>query len=162
MPPLIDDRGRLFGRVNILDIFVLLLIVVLAVFAFTRVRDQQVASFKVRFTLVSDRGLRPPNTSGVAVGQTVRDDAGTILGKVESAPTPNQTVEEGFDASGNLVTGDSTIYSDVTIVVVGTAQGSPTSPRIGDMPLRQNRIVQAVGPTWEYKTQIRDVEVVKP
>ena len=57
---------------------------------------------------------------------------------------------------------DSPVYFDLSIVVVGKAQGSDKEPRIGSTPLRRGRFVQTIGPTWEVKTQIWDVEVIKP
>ena len=83
MSPLLDDRGRLFGRVNILDILVLLLIVALGAFAFTRVHETSGTAFTLRTTLRADK-LRYPPVEQIRVGQSVRDDSGNVQGKVES------------------------------------------------------------------------------
>ena len=161
MSPFIDDRGRLFGRVNILDIFVLLLIVVLAVFAFTRTRDATVTTFKVRTTLKAEK-LREPPVDKIKVGQTVRDDIGNVLGKVERPPTTIPTKEEVPTAEGGLAYPDSQVYYDLSIDVVGTAQGSKSSPRVGSTPVNKGATIQVVGPGWTFKAVIQDWAVVNP
>jgi hypothetical protein len=184
MSPFIDDRGRLFGRLNILDIFVVLLVVVLAVFAFTRVRDTNTTTFRLRTTLevdkvrgevsptatspgepLTDVNSRPPSVlDKIKVGQTVRDDSGNILGKVETAPKVERTVEEQPTQDGDLRYPPSQIYYDLTITVVGDAQGSKSSPRIGSLPISisSTNFIQVVGPGWSAKMTIGPWEVVKP
>ena len=184
MSPLIDDRGRLFGRLNILDIFVVLLVVVLAVFAFTRVRDTNTTTFRLRTTLEADKvrgdvspiatksgepsstvNSEPPSIlDKIKVGQIVRDDSGNVLGKVESAPQAEPTVEELPTQNAGLRYTSSQIYYDLTISVVGDAQGSKSSPRIGSLPISTNstNVIQVVGPGWSAKMTIGPWEVVKP
>jgi Domain of unknown function (DUF4330) len=160
MSPVMDDRGRLFGRVNILDLLVLLLIVALAIFALTRVHDTTSTTFKLRTTLKADK-LRYAPVDKIKVGQTVRDDSGNVLGKVESVYNPFST-EEVPTAAGGLNTPISTMYHDLTVVVVGEAQGSVSSPRIGNTRIQSNALFQVSGPDWTVKMQIVGFEQVKP
>ena len=160
MSPLLDDRGRLFGRVNILDILVLLLIVALGAFAFTRVHETSGTAFTLRTTLRADK-LRYPPVEQIRVGQSVRDDSGNVLGKVESVNAVPAT-EEVPTAEGGLRYPVSTMYYDLIVVAVGPAQGSSSSPRIGTAPIQNNELVQVAGPGWTVKMQIVGFEKVKP
>jgi hypothetical protein len=86
----------------------------------------------------------------------VRDDGGTVLGKivdVEARPT----LEEYMTPEGELKAFDSPVFNDVDIVVQGEGRVSGSTVRIGSVPLRVGKKVTLIGPGFEVQTVIMDV-----
>lgn len=160
MSRLLDDHGRLFGRLNVVDLLVVLLVIVLVVFAYLRFASGEETA--VRTTLVVD-DVRNPIAEQIAeqlpAEESVRDRSGTPLGRlidVEVLPSPVEVPT----ADGQLVTDESELYSDVWMVVEGTGQQSEHEIRIESVRLRVGHTLVISGPGWEVSAEIRDVEVV--
>lgn len=159
MSRLLDDRGRIFGKVNIVDLIVLLVIVAVVVFAVVRMTggSSQPIAIQVQYTV---EGVRQATVDAlvkaVATSATVRDEGGTELGTVESV-TPRPTKEEYPKPDGTLVASDSQVFSDVDIVVHGTATLVGSSYRIGSVPMRVGKKVTLVGAGFEVQTVIMEV-----
>ena len=129
------SAGRIFGKVNIVDLIVLIVIVAVVVFAVVRTTGDSSTTIPVRSPTRSRRSARATVdaiTKAVQAGATVRDDGGTELWAIvvearciarrEGVPTPE----------GELKAFDSPVFSDVDIVVQG--QGTPVE---FDVPHRQ-------------------------
>ena len=133
MSRFLDERGRIFGKVNIVDILVLLVIVAVVVFAVVRVSGGGTNTIPVKVTFTVE-AVRSDDVAAIEVkwqpGGTVSNDTGTVLGTLETITT-NATREEFFNSKDVLQKVDSLIYSDVVVVVSGQGQASSGVVRIG-------------------------------
>jgi hypothetical protein len=153
---ILDDRGRLFGRVNIVDLVVVILIVAVIVFAAVRLTGcENAQTVPVQVTFVArmvDRVLVP----GLQTEGTVTDAAGNVVGQVVSVEvTP--TVEETVTDEGQVKTYASTLHDDVTFVVAGQGSVFESTVHIGTVPARVGSSVKLLGPGYEVWTVITRV-----
>lgn len=150
MSRLIDERGRLFGRVNVVDILVLLVIVAVVVFAVVRLSGGGAETRPLKVTFIA-KELRTSEAQNVLKwvkpGSTLTDEGGTVLGTVQSvtaAPTP----VEYLTSTDELRAFPSPTKMDASIVVVGKGSLSGHSARIGGTSvLRFDKVVVIVGTT---------------
>jgi len=152
----LDDRGRLFGKVNIVDLIVVIVIVAVIVFAAMRLtggENAQTVPVKVTFIASKiDRVLVP----GLQAKGQVTDVAGNVIGRVESvAVTP--TMQEAVTADGQVKTYASTLYDDVTFVVTGQGSVFESTVHIGTVSARVGSAVKLFGPGYEVGTVIAKV-----
>jgi hypothetical protein len=152
----LDDRGRLFGRVNIIDLVVLVVILAVVVFAAVRLTDGgSVETVPVRVTFV-DRGVHQSLVAGLQSKGTVRDQGGNVIGEVQSVEaTPS--IEEFLTTEGVLKVFTSATQSDVTFVVVGQGTVSDSSVHIGRLAARVGADVKLIGPGYEAQTTITNI-----
>jgi|GEM_PF-2250346 len=161
MSPLIDDRGRLFGRVSVVDIIVLLLIVAVGAFAWGRFSGDQAQTKDYRMVLFIDR-TRIPQVTEANVGDAVRDERGAVLGKIEDVVESESRID-AVDDSGNVnPEGRSTVFKDVTITIKGQAQVSGNGDiTVGGSPMRAGLPLVLVGPGYSPKTVIIKASAAK-
>jgi hypothetical protein len=157
MARIIDDRGRLFGRINVVDILVLLIIVALAVFVGLRASGgvgAQTETVKITFLVqpTESRSLEGFTTLGPA-----RDVAGRFLGTIESAEVVQPDPVE-FGGSGT----DYDLYfpsaPEVLIVVSAQATVSGTDVHVGSLTARVGTEIKLIGPGWEARAQVVKVD----
>lgn len=164
----IDDRGRLFGRVSVVDIIVLLLIVAVAAFAWARFAGEaKTKDYQMVLYVASVREPAPINVSNV--GDKVHDDTGAVLGRIEKVDLPGGTPTEVSTAEGDLLNRASPVFQQIVITIKG--QGELSGPdgeqtvMAGGTVLRASTQLVLVGPggshNYEVKTVIRSVGVVK-
>ncbi len=155
MSRFLDDRGRLFGKVNIVDLIVLLVIIAVVVFAVVRMTGSSSKTVPVRVTYVVE-AVRQATVSALQAKGTVTDDGGTGLGKVQDVVvTP--TLVEVPTSDGGLKAVESPVFSDVSIVVLGSGRVSGSTVRIGSVPMRVGKKVTLVGTGYEVQTVIMGV-----
>jgi len=159
MARFLDERGRIFGKVNVVDLLVLLVIIAVAAFAVVRFTGATAESvpLKVTYTVEEVRQATVDAIVGaVEVNGTVRDDGGTVLGKVvEVGAKPTQV--EYPTAEGRPEAFDSPIFSDVDIIVRGEGSRSGETLRIGSVPMRTGRKITLVGTGFEVQSVIMKV-----
>ncbi|MCX8033353.1 MAG: DUF4330 domain-containing protein [Thermoleophilia bacterium] len=155
MGRLIDDRGRILGKLSVIDLVVFLVIVAVVVFAVVRLTGGASSAVPVRITFGVEQ-VRQPTVDAIKTGQAVRNDAGTLLGTVKDL-TVTPTREEFMTPDGQLRAFDSPVFKDIRIVVVGKAQISDSTLRIGSQPLRVGKKVTLVGMGFEVQTTILGV-----
>ena len=159
MSRFLDERGRIFGKVNVVDILVLLVVAAVVVFAVVRMTGSSSTTVPVRATYTAE-AVRQATVDmlrkNVKVKGTVRDEGGTLLGAVQDVVvTP--TREEFITPQGKLEEFQSPIFSDVSIAVLGEARVSGETVRIGSVPLRAGKKVTLVGTGYEVQTVIMGV-----
>ncbi len=156
MARFLDERGRIFGKVNVVDILVLLVIIAVVAFAVVRFTGASAESvpLKVTYTAEEVRQLTVDAIEDVVdVNGTVRDEGGTVLGKVDSVEvTPTEV--EYMTPQGQLEAFDSPIFKDVKIVVRGEGSMSGETKRIGSVPMRVGRKITLIGSGFEVQTVI--------
>jgi hypothetical protein len=155
MSRFLDERGRILGKVNIVDILVLLVIVAVVVLAAVRFKDASVETVPVRVNFALEEA--PAATvAALDVKGTVTDDGGTTFGQVQQV-TSAPTREEFLTGTDELKAFDSPIYSDVNIEVLGRGVASGSSVRIGSVPIRVGKKVTLIGAGFEIETTILSV-----
>jgi hypothetical protein len=153
---ILDDRGRLFGKVNIVDLVVLVAIVAIVVFAavrFTGGGTVETVAVKVTFIEVKvDQAL----VAGLLGKGTVRDTGGNVIGEVQSVQVA-PSIEELLTTEGELKAFASSTKSDVMFVVMGQGTVSDATAHIGRLAARVGADVRLIGPGYEAETTIANV-----
>ena len=159
MSRFLDERGRIFGKVNIVDILVLLVIIAVVAFAVVRMTGSstETAPLRVTYTVEAIRQASVDQLQEqLQVKGTVRDEGGTVLGTVEEVVVrPSQ--EEYLTPQGELEAFDSPIFKDVDIVLLGEGSVSSSTIRIGSVPMRVGKKVTLIGAKFEVQSVIMDV-----
>jgi hypothetical protein len=153
---ILDDRGRIFGKVNIVDIVVLAVILAIVVFAAVRLSgDGAGATVPVRVTFVQTE-VDNAQVPGLQAKGTIKDAAGNVIGELSSVrATP--TLEDLLTTDGQYKAFPSTLMSDVTFVVSAQGTLSDSTVRIGKLAARVGSDVRIVGPGYEAETTIANV-----
>ncbi len=156
MSRVLDDRGRLFGRINIVDLVVLLAIVAVVVFAAVRLGgDSSPETVPVKVSFV-DLRVEQALVAGYQTKGTVKDQGGNVIGEVQSVQvTPS--IEELLTNEGELKSFTSATRSDITFVVVGQGTVSDSTVHIGQIAARVGAEVKLVGPGYEAITTVANV-----
>lgn len=155
MSRFLDERGRILGKLNIIDILVLLVIVAVVILAAVRFKDASVDTVSVRVTFAVEKA-RAVIVDGLDIKGAVTDDGGTSFGQVQEV-TIAPTREEFLTGTDELKSFDSPIYSDVSIEVLGQGVVSGSSVRIESVPIRVGKRVMLVGIGFEIPTTILSV-----
>ncbi|MFH0915340.1 MAG: DUF4330 domain-containing protein [bacterium] len=159
MSRFLDERGRILGKVNIVDILVLLVIIAVVAFAVVRMTGSstETAPLRVTYTVEAVRQASVDQLQEqVQVKGTVRDEGGTVLGTVEEVVVrPSQ--ESYLTPQGELKAFDSPIFKDVDIVLLGEGSVSSSTIRIGSVPMRVGKKVTLIGAKFEVQSVIMDV-----
>jgi hypothetical protein len=152
----LDDRGRLFGKVNVVDLVVLVAIVAIVVFAATRLTgDAAVATEPIRLTVVDYR-VDPAIAAAMQSKGTIRDTAGNVIGELQSVQA-TFSKEELLTNDGQLKTFTSATRQDVTFVVLCQGTISDSTAHIGKIAARVGTDLRIVGPGYEAQTVINNV-----
>lgn len=155
MSRFLDERGRFFGKVNVVDLVVLLVIIAVVVFAVVRMTGGSSTTVPVKVTYTVE-GVRKATVTALEARGTVRDDGGTVLGEVVDVSV-RPTIEEFMTPEGELKAFESPVFNDVDIVVLGQGRLSGSTVRIGSVPMRVGKKITVVGPGFEVQTVIMDV-----
>jgi hypothetical protein len=152
----LDDRGRLFGKVNIVDLLVLVVIVAVVVFAAVRLTGGgSVDTVPVKVSFVDTR-VEQALVAGLQAKGTVKDAGGNVIGEVQSVQvTPS--IEELLTTDGELKMFASATHSDVTFVVLGEGTVTDSTAHIGRLAARVGADVRLIGPGYEAQTTITKV-----
>jgi hypothetical protein len=151
-----DDRGRLFGKVNIVDLIVLVAVVAIVVFAAVRLAGGgAVETVPVKVTFVEFR-VDQALVAGMQGKGTARDTGGNVLGEVQSVQVA-PSIEELLTNDGEFKAFASSTTSDVTFVVLGQGTVSDSTVHIGRLSARVGSEVRIIGPGYEAQTTIANV-----
>jgi hypothetical protein len=155
MVRIIDSRGRLFGKVNIVDLVVLLVILAVVVFAVVRVTTNSVETVPVRMTLLV-RSLDNRLLEPFKVGLEVRDRMAQSLGTVTAVDIQRSRVEL-VTPTGELKTFDSELRSDVSLVVAATGTVDESAVHVGGTAVRVGASLSITGPGYETVAVVTEV-----
>lgn len=156
MARIIDDRGCLFGKINVVDILVLLVVIALVVFVGLRATGAGAETVQVKISFL----VMPTQSEGIEAYTTlglVKDVSGRKLGTIESAevvqPDP---VHFGYSST------DSNLYvpSAPEVLLVVSAQGVlfGNDIHVGSIVARVGSEARLFGPGWESHAQIVKVD----
>ena len=160
MSRFIDERGRIFGKVNVVDILVLLVIVAVIVFAVMRTTGSSSETVPVTVVYTVEE-VRAPTVRAITAeleGKgTVTDEGGTVLGRMQAAEV-FPTEEQYLTSSDALEKFPSPIFSNIDITVVGQGSVSNGTVRIGSVSLPVGKKITIKGPGYEVQTTITGVK----
>ncbi|HEY5528758.1 MAG TPA: DUF4330 domain-containing protein [Thermoleophilia bacterium] len=145
MSRFLDERGRIFGKVNVVDILVLLAVIALIVFAVVRTQGSSSPTVAAVVTFRVEQVRQATVDVLLAAHGTIRDDGGTTLGKVKSATAQPSQEEVVNPLTGKLETQPSPLYQDVDITVSGRVSTSGGLDRIGGVAMQVGDKVNLVG-----------------
>lgn len=156
---LLDDRSRLFGVVNPVDLVVVLLLLVMALvvanvlFGRTPVVSPGTGAKKDMEVVLVARDLLTYDPAYVKKGATVSKVGGSgTMGKLASIEA-KPAVHEVTDDTGAVKTVESQLYKDVYLTVKGKGTLTDDAVSIGDEQIRQNMQLDVM--TSKYQLQVR-------
>jgi len=148
---LIDNKGRLFGVINIIDLLVILLIVAVAGrFALMQKNRSAGPVMKNLEVVVHVKEVRDATVNVIKEGDVVKETkTNAVLGKVTNVKVvPSETVVETAD--GRLVVASNPIYKDMYITIQGTGTAGENAIVLGSNEIR-------IGTTLQLKTNMYSV-----
>ncbi|MGI6605063.1 MAG: DUF4330 domain-containing protein [Firmicutes bacterium] len=159
--PLIDKQGRLFGRVNIIDLAVLVL--VLAVAARLGLRSRMLTAVNPSTTspvevviLVED--VRQATADAMQEGENVLNTkSNAVLGKL-AAKDVRPAAKEVETADGRLVRAESSFRKDVYVTIRGQGQVTPNVILLGGYEMRVGASVAIKGLKFSVNGTVMSVQ----
>lgn len=163
---ILDDRSRLFGIVNPVDLVAIIalvavvLVVANVLFGVKAATVVQPQSGVVR-AIVFAGAIRDYVPGSIKVGDPMSRVSGNGMGKVVSVKaTP--AINEIPTATGALKETTSKIFTDVYITVEGPGNITASSANIEDEQVRSNQEIDIQTPTFEaLKAHIRNIQKVR-
>ena len=150
MARFIDDRGRLFGKISVVDILVLVAVVALALFLGLRSTGDEVGTLEgepVKITF-SVQPADPRMIEGYTALGPLKDISGRTIGTIERAevselpPVQFSGKSWEFDLSFPIA-------PDVIIEVAAEANIFDGEVHVGPLAARVGAAVELIGPGWE-------------
>ncbi|MGI6345012.1 MAG: DUF4330 domain-containing protein [Bacillota bacterium] len=147
---MIDKKGRLFGRINILDLLVILVVLLGAgKLAYDRFNAGQIVNPQGERLLIQFQGDVLNQVAEVMqVGDKIYDKlTGVYLGEVvelDVSPVPVAVA----DGRGNIVWADSPRSSQVRLTIAADGTVTPTDYRIGAVSIRVGESRTLYGPLY--------------
>jgi Domain of unknown function (DUF4330) len=160
MSPVLDDRGRLFGLINLVDLLVIVLLVVLVGLAVVRLSRPEGKETSVRSTFKVEH-VQQPTVNKVKVGQQVEDDTGNVLGTVVATTVEASLEEWPNPPKSRLESGPSPIFRDLLVDVKGQGHASREQIKVGNLVLEVGDIVTIKGPGWKVKASVWDAKAAQ-
>ena len=147
MARIIDDRGRLFGKINIVDILVLVVVIAVAVFVGLRATDDRVDTVPVNISFL----VQP--TESQAIARVHDSRPGERHSRADAwHHREGRSGATGPGAFGNTKK-DYELYipSAPEVLLLVSAQGtvSGTDVHVGSVVVRVGAEMKLIGPGWE-------------
>lgn len=162
MSGLLDERGRILGRINVVDALVLVVIIALLLFVVSRsVSCTQASSTTPVSVTLSFQGVRNDIANSLMkswrTGTVLSNQGGVpALGTIKSI-TSTKSVEEDLTQDGRLKTFSSPLTSDLTVVITGDGTVSKDSVTIGGKSLMIGDTLTVQGAKASFQATVLDV-----
>lgn len=159
---MINREGKLFGRVNVLDLIIVLLVVAFAARLAYSWWVQKPAVDQARQTITFTalvQGVRQPTADAIHVGDIVYDTrSNALLGtvtavRVEAAPVLQQNDD------GSRTETVSKVYRDVYVTIRGTGEATPTAVMVGSVQIHIGSPLQFQTRIWGVEGIVWDIQV---
>ncbi|MDF2627195.1 MAG: hypothetical protein K0R39_1026 [Symbiobacteriaceae bacterium] len=155
---IIDQKGRLFGKVNLLDLVVVLAVVAVAGrFGYKAMTKEAAApagetkTVQVKFYLPN---VTQPTVAFLRPGVEVYDSKSNAhMGKIVAAETkPTMIVgpEKEYESKTRV---------DLTITVEGTGRVTSNGSSLGGIELRGGRLFELKTPEWAFQPVLIDLPI---
>ncbi|MBE3589559.1 MAG: DUF4330 domain-containing protein [Firmicutes bacterium] len=160
---MIDRQGRLFGRINVLDFLVVLLVVALAArLAYSWLGPGRTVAAEsdvpITFTALV-AAVRGPTADAIHVGDAVYETrTNSYLGKVTAVKVePSLVLVQNPD--GTQTQERSTVYKDVYVTISGRGKATPTSVMVGTQQIHIGTALQFQTRIWGVTGTVWNIEV---
>lgn len=148
---IIDNKGRIFGLINIIDLLVILVILAVVTRFGTGIHQSSAGSqVKEIETVLYVKEVKDATANVIKVGDTVKETkTNGVLGKVTDVEVkPSETLVETAD--GRIVVYPNPVLKDVYITVKGTGSVNENAIVLGSNEIR-------IGTSLQIKTNIYSV-----
>lgn len=160
---LVDDKGRLFGKLNLLDILGILLLVFLLFLSFLKITDKSIASItsaeekvKVELTLsiVMDKGFFDVLKEGNQITEDKRD----LVGKVTKVEI-RDVYATNTDINGKAVDSIDPTKEEAIVTIETELLKRGALYKLGKQEVRQGLMFFLESDFYKYSTKIVDFKV---
>lgn len=148
---IIDNKGRIFGLINIIDLLVILVILAVVARFGAKIHQSSVGSqAKDIEAVLYVKEVKDATADVIKVGDTVKETkTNGVLGKVTNVEVkPSETLVETAD--GRIVVYPNPVLKDVYITVKGTGSVNENAIVLGSNEIR-------IGTSLQIKTNIYSV-----
>lgn len=161
---LIDKKGRLFGKINILDFIAIAFVLLLIVLATFKVSNKELSDLstrdemikvEVQTSIIMDKGYFEVVKVGDKLGET-KHYLDAEVTNIEILPVEILTEDEEGNSS---VVEDPTVEKAI-ITFEGTLPYSNSSYQFGKQELRQGKIIFLESDLYRYRAQIMNLKAV--
>jgi len=161
---LVDDKYRLFGLINPIDLAVLL-VVALGVVIGARVllgsgTTAVIEDKKPVSMVIVAKNVAAFDISVLKAGDPVRKKDGKPIGKLVSAEASASVIDTP-DFKGGIAAGVSPTLKDVRIVVEGEGTQTSEGVMIDGSRLRTNMEIEVATPSFEAKGRVSELTIGK-
>lgn len=164
MSRFLDERGRIFGKVSVVDVVVLLVIVAVVVFAVMRLTGTATEKVPVTATFTVEQvrvSTRDAIVAQLDKKGAVSNDGGTVLGQIKDVTSKKARLEYfnplNDPEAAPVVVRDSEIFWDISVTVQGQGSVSGQNVTIGGVRLAVGKKVTLVGPGYEVLSTVTGV-----
>lgn len=161
---LLDEKMRLFGLINPVDILAVILVLAVAVVGYSLLTGESPAappseSGTIEVVFLA-QGIPEPQQDFAAVGDVAARVGGTgEMGSVSDIKV-ERAVKEVTDADGVIKTAESELVRDVYITVRGTGAVTDTGINLGDERIRLNQVFDLQLPRFQMAARVISVKQV--
>jgi len=158
---LIDEKGKLFGLINIIDFLVLLAVLLVlggAVYKFKGPGRMESSDLKTVKVTVLAPALRPEMLTSIKVGDRMVSGSSftdVVITDVKIRPGYNITT----DSAGRRVEAIDPYLKDLIVVVEGKTVISGATINLGGQEIRRNKDYYIKSLDYEFKGMILDVVI---
>ncbi|MEW6032416.1 MAG: DUF4330 domain-containing protein [Bacillota bacterium] len=161
--PVIDERGRLFGRFNVINVVLVLIVLAAAgagVFKLLAVEEQGLVETRTVLITFEVTGVRQPSVDAVKVGEDVAGFESQLhLGQVvEKRAEPHR--EPVATADGRIVMAEVPDRFDLFIVVRAQAVAGPRAVTVAGRETKIGIQLPLSGRLFSFKATIVGIEEV--
>ena len=160
----IDEKGRVFNKINILDLLFIVLIVFLVFLAMLKISGDTLEDLGSSSELVNvEYTLSIPMDAGyldvIKEGDQLAEVKQFLDAYVEDVRI-EPVVVNNLDESGNLVESIDPTMELAHVLIRGTVKSEDMSYKLGSQELRQGKIIFLETQFYKYEGQIESVKVV--
>lgn len=154
---IIDKKGNLFGKINLFDLFVLLLVFVIAIFGFNRINNNStfssVETKDITFELFI-HNVRNVTTNTIKIGDEIKHfETNQIMGEIiEKKVMPATKHVETED--GKIVTAEMPDRYDMLLTVKGEGIINNVEIILGAKTIRVGSQIKVRTPKYEVETTV--------
>ncbi|WFA09129.1 DUF4330 domain-containing protein [Tissierella sp. Yu-01] len=161
---LIDDKGRIFNKINILDLLFIVLILFLVFLSVIKIFGANLEDLtatdenvNIEFTasIVMDKGYLDVINVGDQLGET-KQFLDAYIEDVEVV----EVMATNLDQNGNEVVSVDPTMEKAEVVISANVPYKNMSYKLGNQELRQGKIIFLESQFYRYKAQIESVKVV--
>jgi len=162
---LIDKKGRIFGKINILDFIAIIVMVALMLLIFMKVFNKQLSDLtaqkemvtvQVKTEVVGDKGYFDVIKVGDKLGEGKKYLDGSVI-DVELLPVEVANLDE----EGNTVVSEDPLQQKAVVTFEATVPYEDYCYKLGSQELRQGKTIFLESDLYKYKAQIISIKVVE-